>query len=354
MRGMLDQLRIPVIAAPMGGGVSTPELAAAVSGAGGLGFLAGAYLTAEALTGELDRYRALTDAPAAVNLFVPGSESSTGLTDYRDRLAVESDRYGVELGDLRWDDDNYDQKLDVLVAQRVPLVSFTFGCPRVADVHRLHEVGAEVVVTVTTPAEARVAAAVGADALCVQGFEAGGHRGLFVDDAAARAGGPSYGLLALLRLVSAEVDLPVIAAGGLITGVDVAAVLAAGAVAAQLGTAFLLCPESGTKPMHRAALADHERGTEFTRAFTGRPARGLVNRFLAEHGEHAPSGYPHIHHVTKPLRAASAKAGDPEAMSLWAGQTYPMARELPAADLVRTLDVETRDALSRVARHWPQ
>lgn len=349
---MLEQLRIPVIAAPMGGGVSTPELAAAVSGAGGLGFLAGAYLTPTALNAEIERYRSLTDAPCAVNLFVPGRPASDDLTGYREELAAEAAHYGVALGEPSWDDDQYAAKLDVVVAQEIPLVSCTFGCPAAADVRRLHDAGAEVVVTVTTRAEARQAVAAGADALCVQGFEAGAHRGLFQDDPASQVGGPSYGLLALLCLVSADVDVPLIAAGGLMTGADVAAVLAAGAVAAQLGTAFLLCPEAGTKPAHRVALAAGARDTEVTRAYTGRPARGLVNRFMTEHGPQAPAGYPELHHLTKAIRAAAGRAGDPEAMSLWAGQTYSLARALPAADLVRAIDSEARGALAAAANRW--
>src|SRR5262249_43270073 len=151
------------------------------------------------------------------------------------------------------------------------------------DVARLHEAGSQVVVTVTTPAEAVRAAWAGADALCVQGIEAGAHRGLFVDDPADPAGGEAYGLLALLRLVSSEVDLPLIAAGGLAGGADIAAVLVAGASAVQLGTAFLRADEAGTRPAHRRALAEAGRSTTFTRAFSGRPARGLVNRFLIDH-----------------------------------------------------------------------
>ena len=272
---MLSELRIPVIAAPMAGGPSTPRLVAAVSGTGAFGFLAGGYRTADALAEQLATTRSLTTAPFGVNLFVPGPESTVDALAYRERVRPDADRYGAEPGEPRWDDDDYPAKIDLLVQARVPVVSFTFGLPRPADVQRLHDCGTEVVVTVTTPDEARQAAERGADSLCVQGFEAGGHRSTFTNDPASPTGGEPYGLLALLRLVSAAVDLPLVAAGGMVHGRDVAAVLAGGAIAAQCGTAFLRSPEAGTPATQRAALADGTRATTVTRAFSGRPARAL-------------------------------------------------------------------------------
>ncbi|SDN53607.1 NAD(P)H-dependent flavin oxidoreductase [Allokutzneria albata] len=349
---MLADLRIPVIAAPMAGGVSTPELVAEVGRAGGFGFLAAGYLPAEAVAAHIARTRELGSHPFGVNLFVPGPESEADLRAYRESLRAEADRHEVALGDPRWEDDDYPAKLDLVVGECVPVVSFTFGCPEPAVVRRLRDNGIQVVVTVTTPAEARIAVDAGADVLCVQSADAGAHRGLFVDDGSP-AGGPSYGLLTALRLVMETVDVPVIATGGLMHGADVAAVLTAGAVAAQLGTAFLRCQEAGTPAAHRAALVAGDRRTEFTRAFTGRPARGLVNRFLTEHSADAPSAYPQVHHLTKPVRAAAKRAGDPEAMSLWAGQAYSLGRDLPAAELLARLDGEARDAVSRARRRWP-
>ena len=337
---MLSTLRVPVIAAPMAGGPSTPELVAAVGGAGGFGFLAAGYRTPDQVAEQIAATRALTSEPFGVNLFVPGQRSTVDLEPYRELVGVDADRYGATPGEARWDDDGYAAKIDVLVAERVPVVSFTFGLPRPADVARLREVGAEVAVTVTTADEARQAVALGVDSLCVQGFEAGGHRGVFVDDPSLPTGGQPYGLLAALRLVAAAVDLPLVAAGGIVHGRDVAAVLAGGAVAAQLGTAFLRSPEAGTPAAQRAALAAEPRATAVTRAFSGRPARGIVNRFLTEHAGQAPSAYPQLHHMTRPIRAAAAAAGDAESMSLWAGQTYPLADAQPAADVVRRLHRE--------------
>lgn len=347
---MISQLRVPVIVAPMAGGGSTPELVAAVVDAGGFGFTPGGYLTAEAMAEQIVKTSALTNGRFGVNLFVPGTDSRPDLADYTRRVAAEAAKVGVEPGDPHWEDDQYPAKLEIVLAQRVPVVSFTFGLPSAADVDRLHAAGTEIVATVTTPAEAHQAAQLGVDALVVQGFEAGAHRGTLTDDGGSPGGGEEFGLLALVRLVGTVTDLPLIAAGGLVHGADVAAVLTAGAVAAQLGTAFLRCPEAGTTATHKAALADGARRTAITRAFTGRPARGLVNRFLTENTADAPVGYPQVHHLTRPMRAAAAKAGDQELVHLWAGQTYQLADELPAAELVARLDRAARAAIERVSR----
>lgn len=341
MTSLLDRLgiRLPIIAAPMGGGPSTPALVAAVGETGGLGFLAAGYRTAEQTRDQVRETRARTDRPFGVNVFVPGAPEAdrAALDAYRDRLAPVAARLGVAVGQARWDDDAYAGKLDVVVEERVPVVSFTFGCPSADDVARLHAVGATVVVTVTTPHEAGLARESGADAVCAQGAEAGAHRGSFEDDPSVPPGADALGLLPLLGLLSGRQPLPVVAAGGLMTGRDVAAVLAAGAEAAQLGTAFLCCAEAGTGATHRRVLLDRRYPTtRFTRAFTGRTARGLANPFLLDHQD-APAGYPWVHHMTRPLRTAAAEHGDPAALHLWAGQGWPLVRELPAAELVAQL-----------------
>jgi len=334
----LAQLEHPVVQAPLGGGPSTPELAAAVTEAGGLGFLAAGYKTAEGVRADIERLRSLTARPFGVNVFAPpGPPGDAG----------EVARYAAALdgaGEPRHHDDAFAEKVALLEAERVPLVSFTFGCPEAEVVDRLHASGAAVWVTVTTADEAAIARDAGADALVVQGVEAGGHRASY-DDAAPG----DIGLLALLQLVRARVDLPLIAAGGIATGAGVAAVLAAGAAAAALGTAFMLAPEAGTAAAHREALGA-ETPTALTRAFTGRTARGIVNRFLREHGADAPSAYPEVHHVTAPIRAAARERGDAEAINLWAGQAYPLARPEPAGDTVRRLAAEAREALADAGR----
>jgi nitronate monooxygenase len=337
---MLSTLRIPIIAAPMAGGPSTPELVAAVTSAGGFGFLAAGMLATDDLAKQITTTRELSPEPFGVNVFVPGTESTADLGAYQDLMVAEADRYGTQPGEPAWNDDGYAAKVDLLVAERVPVVSFTFGLPKPDDVTRLHDVGTRIVVTVTTPDEARQAERMGADALCVQGFEAGGHRGVFTDDPGSPTGGEPYGLLAALRLVSAAVALPLVAAGGIVHGRDVAAVLAGGAVAAQCGTVFLRSPEAGTPAPQRAAMAVGGRSTTVTRAFSGRPARGIVNRFITEHTGSAPAAYPELNSMTKPIRGAAGRAGDAEAMSLWAGQTYELTAEEPAADVVRRLHSE--------------
>ncbi|MBK1786464.1 nitronate monooxygenase [Prauserella cavernicola] len=349
---MFDSLRVPVVVAPMAGGPSTPELVAAASHAGAFGFLAGGYLGAAALADQIDKTRELCGDSLGVNLFVPGIRAIVDARPYVERMRAEAEGYGVAAGAAQWDDDGYGAKLDLLVEYRVPVVSFTFGVPQEPDIERLHEAGTTVVVTVTTPEEARHATAAGADALCVQGFEAGGHRGVFTDDPGRPEGGEAHGLLAALRLVSVETDLPLVAAGGLVHGADVAAVVTAGAVAAQLGTAFLRADEAGTNATQRRALAEADRATAFTRAFSGRPARGLVNRFLREHSGAVPAAYPQVNNLTKPIRAAAGAAGDAEGMSLWAGQTYALAGEAPAAEIIETLRAEAETALARSANRF--
>ena len=329
-------LRRPVVVAPMAGGPSTPELAAAGSNAGGLGFLAAGYLSADGLAERVIAARKLTTEPLGVNLFVPQPSAGTSeqIGAYAAQLAGEAQRYGVELGTPRFDVDGWADKLEVVDDLRPEVVSFTFGLPGEAEIARLRGAGITTVGTVTTLVEARAAAARGVDALAVQGPSAGGHRGTF-DPAAAPASQP---LEELLAEVLAAVDVPVVAAGGLVSAGDVAGVLAAGAVAVQLGTAFLLADEAGSSPVHRAALQSPEfTETVVTRAFSGRYARGLRNRFIVEHDAQAPLGYPEIHYLTSPVRKASAAAGDPQATNVWAGTGWRQARTGTVAEIMTGL-----------------
>jgi nitronate monooxygenase len=337
MAGMdLRALGVPVIVAPMAGGPSTPELAAAGTNAGGLGFLAAGYLSADALAERITAARALTSGPLGVNLFVV--RSSAALPDaihrYAQTLDDESRRYAVHLGDPRYDDDQWSAKLDVVLDLKPEVVSFTFGLPEAADVATLRSAGITTIGTITSLAEGEAAVAVGVDAVAAQGPAAGGHRGT-LDPVAAP---PTQPLTQLLRATTVGLDVPVIAAGGLMTAVDVADVLASGAVAASLGTAFLLADESGSSPVHRAALQDPQFGeTVVTRCFSGRYARGLRNRFVDDHDAAAPFGYPEIHYMTSPVRAAAVRAGDPHGTNIWAGTGFQKARTGSVAEIMSDL-----------------
>jgi len=358
---LTDLFPHPIVQAPMAGGVSVPQLAAAVAEAGGLGFLAAGYKTADGMYQEIKQLRGLTGRPFGVNLFMPQPEypgAGTGSTGaagaapldagavevYAHQLAGEAAWYETELGDPdSGRDDGYDAKLAVLLDNPVAVASFHFGVPSPKALEALRRAGTLTLVTATTVEEALAVERAGADAVIVQGVEAGGHQGTHKD--LPETDGSGIGLLSLIAQVRESVSLPIVAAGGLMRGSQIAAVLAAGASAAQLGTAFLATPESGAHAVHKQALTDplYVR-TELTRAFSGRPARGLVNRFLREHGPYAPAAYPEVHHLTSPLRKAAAKAGDAQGMALWAGQGYRMARELPAGELVRLLMAELDDA----------
>jgi nitronate monooxygenase len=328
------ELRHPIVQAPMGGGPGTPRLAGAVADAGGLGFLAGGYKTPAGVREEIAELRSLTSAPFGLNLFVPSSPAADAeaIARYQERLEPEAKRLGVELGAPRWDDDSWAEKLEVALEERVPIVAWTFGLPPGDAIERTHAYGTAVWITVTEPEEARDARDAGADALVVQGVEAGAHRGTWVDE----DGRGAIELLPLLEDIAGEVDLPLVATGGIADRRGVTEVLAAGATAAQIGTAFMLCPEAGTSEPHRRALRD-ARPTEITRAFTGRRARALENRFMRENSAAAPSAYPQIHNLTAPLRTAARDRGDLDALHLWAGERYASAEAVPAAELVRRL-----------------
>jgi nitronate monooxygenase len=342
----LTALHEPIVQAPLSGGVSTPRLAAEVNKAGGLGFLATGYLTADAARDDIRALRSLDDGPFGVNIFAPSAEAAPAdaVAAYAALLRPEAERYQVELGESRHDDDGFKAKVDLVTAEAVPVVSFTFGCPEPDVLTRLHEAGCDVWVTVTGPDEAVTAQAAGADALVVQGVEAGGHRGYFIDQPAV----DDLGLLVALRLIARQTDVPLIAAGGIADGEAVAAVLCAGAVAAQVGSALMLTPEAATSAPHRAALAT-PGDTRLTRAFSGRTARGIVNRFMLEHGPDAPAAYPEVNYLTAPIRAAARAAGEPDSINLWAGQAHELARAEPAEQVVRRLGAEARAAVRHLA-----
>jgi len=332
----LADVAIPVIAAPMAGGASTPHLVVAVGAAGGLGFLAAGYKTPDVLARQIGAVRGDSAHPFGVNVFVPQAPPSdlAGVERYRLALEPAARARGVELPPTRVDDDWFAEKIDLLVDLRVPVVSFTFGLPSADVVARLHQVGTSVFATVTSVAEALQGATRGVDALCVQGPDAGGHRGTF--NTADRP--ETVPLEGLVAAVLDAVGLPVIAAGGIHSGEQVAALLEAGAAAVQLGTAFLRTDESGAPHAHKDALADPRfTHTVITRAFSGRAARGLLNAFITEHDASAPWAYPQVHHLTAVLRADAGRRGDADGLALWAGTGYRWATAEPAADVLTRL-----------------
>jgi NAD(P)H-dependent flavin oxidoreductase YrpB (nitropropane dioxygenase family) len=329
-------VELPVLAAPMAGGPGTPELAIAAGRAGSLGFLGAGYKTPEAIAAEIGAVRE-AGVPFGVNLFAgtPVPVDRREFARYALELRPEAQALGVELDARapREDDDRWSEKLEVLLADPPPLVSFTFAVPPPDDLAALRARGSVLVQVVTSPAEAAAATEAGVDALAVQSSAAGGHWGTFTPGEPAAPGSLSD----LLAAVAERSALPLLAAGGLATPQDVSGALGAGARAALVGTALLLAQEAGTVEAHRAALADGTRETTVTRAFTGRPARGLRNGFIERHEAGAPIGYPAIHHLTAPVRRAAAASGEPERLHLWAGTGFREARAQPAGEILQRL-----------------
>lgn len=309
----------------MAGGPSTPQMAEAVSRAGGLGMLAGALLDLEKFAAQINSLREVT---FGVNLFLPDDPTGADVEAYARRIQPWFDKFDSAPGELVRRDDHYAEKFRWLVEHPVPVVSSTFGTFDPAEVEALHAAGTEVWCTVTSALEAAEADANGVDVLVVQGPEAGGHRGSF-DGSAPDA--PLADVLASVRAVS---GLPRVAAGGLMDGNDIKPFLESGAAqAAQLGTALLNTSEAGTRPVHREQLTTTEE-TAVTRAFSGRPARGLVNEFMKANSEDAPLAYPDLHYLTAPMRAKAGAAGDPSALSMWAGTGHRRARAATVSELM--------------------
>jgi nitronate monooxygenase len=292
----------------------------------------------EDLRAQIGRTRELTSRPFGVNLFVPTDTTDAAgpeVERYAAALRPEAERHGLTLPEPDWHDtDHWQDKLALLFAEPVAVVSFHFGCPPPQVVQQLHDVGARVVISATSPDEAVAAEAVGADAVCLQAATAGGHRGTHT----VAAHPNDLDALALLAATLPVVAVPLVVAGGLATREQVRAVLAAGAAAVQVGTALLRTPEAGTRAAHREALvAPGWSGTVVTRAFTGRPARMLRNRFTDRYGDLAPAAFPVVGQLTARLRARAAADGDPQGMALYAGTGHREARAEPAGEVVRDL-----------------
>ena len=352
MRKLAFDIRVPVIQAPMAGGtITTPELVAAVSNAGGVGSLAGGYLAAKEIDQAIRKTRALTVLPFAVNVFAPTSrEPLTGdvsaqlrlLGPIHERLGLDPPAMPDRIPAL------FEEQIEVVLAAKVPIVSFTFGLLSPGIMTRLHAQGAFVIGTATTVAEAKVLEAAGVDAVVAQGSEAGAHRGTF--DVPPEP--PLVGAIALVPQIVDAIRLPVIASGGIMDGRGIVAAMALGASAVQMGTAFLTCSECGAPPAHkRAILQAAEDSTSLSRAFSGRWARGIRNRFMeaSRRAGAEPLSYPWQNSLTGPMRATASKKGDPEYLSLFAGQGTRMARSMSAADLMQALQREIQEAVTDVS-----
>jgi nitronate monooxygenase len=334
------RLTHPVMQAPMGGGPSTPELIAAVCDTGGMGWLAGAYLTPEQIRDQARAVRAMTDRPFGINLFVGGWARNANRAQVASMMKLLKDMH-AELGLAPPSvpgvpNDPFPGQLEAVLDAKPAAFSFTFGLPRMEDVDRLKAEGIAVLGTATTLREARILAESNVDAIVAQGEEAGAHRGTF----AGTFEQSMVPTLDLVRAIHAEIDLPVVAAGGLMDGRDVARALEAGASATMHGTAFLATPESGASDAYkRAILSAEEDDTVVTRAFSGRPARGLRNSFVraVEESESEIPPYPLQNVLTRPMRQAAAARGDASRLSLWAGRGVARTREAPAAEIVAML-----------------
>jgi nitronate monooxygenase len=339
-------IKHPIIQAPMAGGPSTPELIAAVSNAGALGSLGSAYSTPEQIAADIEKIRALTDKPFNVNLFAGGytPESQVDAAPMLALLAEIHEALRIPPPKLPpWPINPFEKQLEAVLEARPAVFSFTLGIPRPQAMARLKVAGIAIFGTATTRQEGKMLEASGVTAIVAQGAEAGSHRGTFA--------GPFESAMIptseLVRSLRAAVSTPIIASGGLMDGRDIAEAIARGASAAQLGTAFLVCPEAGTPEAYRRAMLTARADTTvITRAFSGRPARGLLNTFISklEGKEKIILPFPLQNALTRPMRTAAAQLGESGYLSLFVGQGVTRARAMPAAELVQRLAAEMQQA----------
>jgi len=346
------QLEHPIIQAPLAGGGDTPALVAAVSEAGALGFVGASYLTPDQIAAAAQAVRKLTARPFGINLFAPAPAPAapTNARAALERVAP----YFAELGlsppaAPAAAADTFPALFEAALASGASVFSFTFGVLPEGAIAAIKARGMFLMGTATNVAEAVALERAGVDAVVAQGSEAGGHRGTFVGDVDAGM----VGTIALVPQIADAVKVPVIASGGIMDGRGIAAALALGASGVQMGTAFLTCDEAGIPEAYKQAIVGAREGdTRITRAFSGRPARGIVNRFMTEVGSAGDADailpFPLQNSLTRPLRAAAAKAGRAEFLSLWAGQGVGLARRESAASLVRRLADETGSVLRRL------
>ncbi len=351
---LIQRLRLehPIFQAPLAGGGDTPELVAAVSNAGGLGFVGAAYLTPAQIAEAGGAVRSRTARPFGINLFSPllPPDSPHNIDAVLQRLAPFYAELGLPAPSRAAATGfSFPEQLAAALQTEASVFSFTFGILPGDAIEAIKRRGMFLIGTATTVDEGVALEKAGVDAVVTQGSEAGGHRGTFGGDFSAGM----VGTISLVPQVVDAVQIPVIASGGIMDGRGIAAALALGASAVQLGTAFLTCDESGVPNAYKEAILDaHEDQTRITRAFSGRPARGIVNRFMAEVESDAAGDtilpFPLQNALTRPLRSAAAKQGRAEFLSLWAGQGVRLARRQPAAELIARLARETATAIERL------
>ncbi|WP_312473134.1 nitronate monooxygenase [Neobacillus sp.] len=338
-------IKYPIIQAPMAGGITSPELVAAVSNAGGLGMIGAGYMSPSQLRKQISEVRQLTDYPFGINIFIPSefrvdSEklnlTKAILQPFKEDLFVKEEPI---LPTYEGDLSTFHEQLSILVEEKVPICSFTFGLPSPEVIAKLKEKSMVLIGTATTVQEAIMNENAGMDAVVVQGSEAGGHRGTFQGEEKQSL----IGLMSLIPQVADAIRIPIIAAGGIMDGRGIIAAKCLGATGVQMGTAFLVCEESGANILHKnAIIKSSENQVVLTKAFSGKMARGINNRFITEmrrYEEDLPV-YPLQNELTKAIRKASAAIGIPEYMSLWSGQSPRIAKKLPASELVKRIVTE--------------
>ncbi|MEC5268953.1 nitronate monooxygenase [Heyndrickxia coagulans] len=347
--------RYPLIQAPMAGGITTPELVAAVSNAGGLGMIGAGYLTAAQTKEQIREIKQLTGNPFGINFFVPGgfeaaNEKITAANDIlnrvRKQLKIEA-KAEIEVPDLYSVQDQFLAQVQVAIEEKVPVCSFTFGIPSGKVIERLKQNGILLIGTATTVDEAVEVEQAGMDMVVAQGSEAGGHRGNFLKDHEESM----IGLMSLVPQVADNVRIPVIAAGGVMDGRGLAAALCLGAKGVQMGTAFLACKESGAHQAHKEAVL-HAKEDELvlTRSFSGKWARGVKNAFISEMKPHEAlfPDYPVQNALTQDIRKAAGKQNNREFMSLWSGQSPRLAKQQTAKSLIDHVIKEAEEIMGKM------
>lgn len=339
-------IKYPIIQAPMAGGITTPELVAAVSNAGGLGVLAAGYLTPEVMRMEIRNIKQLTERPFAVNIFKAElAETDSRTAEVQGKYASFYEALAIHPGTGDFSSADYSkEQFQVLMEEEVPVVSTTFGLLSQEEYTAAKRNNQKVITMITNINEAKQAEKAGADIIVAQGSDAGGHRGTFQ---VADTDGSLVGTMSLVPQVADAVELPVVAAGGIMDGRGLAASMVLGAAGVQLGTRFLLAAESGTDEAYKQALLEaDEDSTTITKSFSGRPARAVKNEFTKLHSENniKPLKYPVQNNVTGEIRKAAKKQGNKEYLSLWSGQGIRMVKEGQSAEEI------IKDIMEQAAR----